>query len=199
MASRTVEPNRNLRDDSVAQARAIIAEVGLEGLSLREVARRLGVSHGAPYRHYPSRDHLLAEVIRRAYEDFAEHLVRREFRADPDDDLRGMGEAYIAYALEHPLEYRLMFETSFPDPALHPEIMESAQFAFNLLRKLLRKREPTATDAEVDGDALFVWSALHGLAGALRSDVTAGLRLACSLPDEAVSLVLRRIGRGLRP
>ena len=56
-------------------AREAIAEHGLEQLSLREVARRLGVSHQAPYKHFPSRDHLLAEVIRQCFEDFAASLL----------------------------------------------------------------------------------------------------------------------------
>lgn len=188
----------NLRDDCVTEARAIIAEHGLERLSLREVARRLGVSHGAPYRHYPSRDHLLAEVIRRAFDDFAAHLDARHRSDNPDLDMRAMGEAYLRYALEQPLEYRLMFATPIPDAALHPAVMESAHHAFNLLRSALRRRQGEIPDeAAVDRDALFVWSSLHGLAGALRSDVTQRLDLACALPDEAITHVLNRIGRSL--
>lgn len=102
------------------------------------------------------------------------------------------------YALDHPLEYRLMFGTPFPDPAKHPEIMESALFAFNLLRKLLRNRRPKISSVELDGEAVFVWSALHGLTEVLRSDVTSRLQLAFRLPDEAVGLVLKRIGFALK-
>jgi AcrR family transcriptional regulator len=60
-----------LRDACIVAAREAIAEHGIEQLSLRDVARRLGVSHQAPYKHYPSRDHLLAEVMRRCFEGFA--------------------------------------------------------------------------------------------------------------------------------
>ena len=64
----------NLRDACVEAAREVIAQEGIEHLSLRDVARRLGVSHQAPYRHFPTREHLLAEVMRRCYAQFAEHL-----------------------------------------------------------------------------------------------------------------------------
>jgi AcrR family transcriptional regulator len=156
-------------------------------------------SHGAPYRHYPSRDHLQAEIIRRAYDCFAMHLDARPASEDPVADMRAMGVAYLAYALEHPLEYRLMFETPMPDPALHPAVMHSAHQAFNLLRQALHRRQGEDADAAaIDRDALFVWSTLHVLAGILRSDVTARLDLACALPEGAVAHVLKRIGSALQ-
>ena len=58
-----------LKEACLRAAREAIAEQGVEQLSLREVARRLGVSHQAPYRHFPSRDHLLAEVMRRCFQE----------------------------------------------------------------------------------------------------------------------------------
>ena len=56
-----------MREACVEEALAIVGEAGLEALSLREVARRLHVSHQAPYKHFPSRDHILAEVVGRAF------------------------------------------------------------------------------------------------------------------------------------
>ena len=53
----------NLREACIAEAFRIIEDAGLEALSLREVARRLGVSHQAPYKHFPSRDHIVAEIL----------------------------------------------------------------------------------------------------------------------------------------
>jgi AcrR family transcriptional regulator len=64
-------PPLDLRDACIVAAQEVIAERGVENLSLRDVARKLGVSHQAPYRHYPSRDHLLAEVMRRCFQRFA--------------------------------------------------------------------------------------------------------------------------------
>ena len=55
----------DLKEACIQAAREVIAEQGTEGLSLRDVARKLGVSHQAPYRHYPSRDHLLAAIMQR--------------------------------------------------------------------------------------------------------------------------------------
>ena len=56
----------DLKEACVVAAQEVIAERGVENLSLREVSRKLGVSHQAPYKHYPSRDHLLAEPVYRS-------------------------------------------------------------------------------------------------------------------------------------
>lgn len=189
----------NLRDDCVAEALAIVERDGLDKLSLREVARRLGVSHQAPYKHYPSRDHLLAEMARRAYDEFAAHLDSRPPTCDPDADLGAMGQAYIAYALSHPLQYRLMFGTSLPDPENHRAMLGSARHAFGLLRDALRRRALGRADrlASVDMDALFIWSTMHGLASILRSDVGRALELPADFASAVVPHVLARIGEGL--
>lgn len=190
-----------LRDDCVREALAIIEEEGVERLSLRDVARRLGVSHQAPYKHFPSRDHILAEIVRRAFEAFARHLDARPRSDEPYEDLGSMGRAYLEYAREHPLSYRLMFGTPLPDPAGHPGMMESARHAFSLLRDcLLRMREVEgrpATAEVAERDALFVWSTMHGLSGILQSHALPTLGLSGAVLATAVEHTLHRIGGAL--
>lgn len=160
---------RNLREDCVREALAIIDEGGLESLSLREVARRLHVSHQAPYKHFPSRDHILAEIVARAFAGFAAHLDARDPGTGPHEDLASMGRAYLGYAAAHPLQYRLMFGTPLPAPEEHPAMMREARHAFSLLRDALGRaaaeRSGPASPDLLDRDALFVWATMHGLAG----------------------------------
>ena len=175
----------------------VIGESGVESLSLREVARRLGVSHQAPYKHFASRDHILAEVIRRAFADFAEYLEARPRSEDPDQDMANMGRAYLQYAREHPLHYQLMFETRKPDPAAHPTMMAQAQYAFALLSNGLR-RLPFRDPADpADLDALFIWSCLHGLASILKGQGLERLAMPAQMVEHAEPFVLGRIGRAL--
>ena len=110
----------DLKNACVRAAREVIAERGIEALSLRDVARKLGVSHQAPYKHYPSRDHLLAEVMGRCFAEFARALDGREESDQPAQDLGALGRSYLRYAAEHPLEYRLMFGTPWPHAGRTP-------------------------------------------------------------------------------
>lgn len=186
MATKNEEPV-DLKEACVRAAREVIAEQGIEQLSLRDVARRLGVSHQAPYKHYASRDHLLAEVIRRCFESFAAYLDDRPPNAEAHADLTALGRRYLDYAGAHPLEYRLMFGTPWPEPATHSGLVKDAVHAFDVLRSVLRRVHGTgaAHRTKVDLDALFIWSNMHGLASIMQANVMDQLELAPKVGAEA--------------
>lgn len=186
-----------LKEACVRAAHEFIAEHGVERLSLREVARRLGVSHQAPYRHYPSRDHLLAEVLRRCFRHFAQTLDARRHHEDPIADLESLGRQYLAYAAAHPIEYRLMFATPWPQAAQHPELLHEAVHAFDVLRGVLRRLYGTSARAQVDLQAMFVWSTVHGLAGLLQSDAMRDLNMAARTVGRVPRHVLEMLSTAL--
>lgn len=200
-AGMAIDRTGRLRADCVAQALAIVAQEGVEKLSLREVARRLGVSHQAPYKHFPSRDHILAEIVASAFADFARHLDSCARSAQPDEDMHLMGRAYLAYALDHPLNYRLMFGTPLPDPDQHPRMMAEARHAFDLLKDMLRRSHiasgRAADDDSVTLDGMFVWATLHGLSGILGGNARQELGLSPQAVSATPEHVLSRIGQAL--
>lgn len=181
------------KEACVRAAHEVIAERGVEQLSLREVARRLGVSHQAPYKHYPSRDHLLAEVVRRCFENFAGELDMRERSDDPLTELNSLGRRYLAYAASHPLEYRLMFGTPWPEPADHPDLVRDAVHAFDVLRNVLRRiyGETAAARQQVDLHAMFIWSTMHGLASITQGNVMDCLQLAPKVASQTTAHVMK--------
>ncbi len=191
----------DLREACLAEALTIISEVGVEKLSIREVARRIGVSHQAPYRHFASRDHLLAEIVRRAFGDFAQALRGPPQTADPAADALAMGFAYVQFALAEPLKYRLIFGGALPDPASHPEMMQGARDAFNVLRDSLKRvfeaRGEQSDHEAIDREALFAWSSLHGVVSLLRTDAIGTLDLAPSARADFVAHALKQIGTAL--
>ena len=200
--SATKEKPTKLREACLEEALAIIEAEGVEALSLREVARRLGVSHQAPYKHFPSRDHILAEIVARAFGAFARHLDERPRHADPQDDLAEMSRAYLDYARAHPLQYRLMFGDLLPDLKKHPDMMRQAKHAFALLNdclaRLSTKDGAAASETDVALDALFVWSSVHGLARILQSRAVQTLDLPSEAVDAAAGHLVARIGRALK-
>src|SRR5947209_528888 len=94
---------------------------GPGAISLRDAARRAGVSHNAPYRHFPNREALLGAL---AAEGFA--MLGERLRGQP---AREMGEAYVRFALEQPQRFRLMFGGLLP-MAKYPELRNAAQGAY---------------------------------------------------------------------
>lgn len=192
-------PALELREACIVAAQEVIAERGIEDLSLREVARRLGVSHQAPYRHYPSRDHLLAEVLRRCFQGFAAHLDARPPPDDPHQDLHALGLQYLSYAREHPLEYRLMFSTAWPQSLREMDFAHDATRAFDILRDVLRRLhgDGAAMRQKVELDALYIWSTMHGLAGVMNGPCLPIVQLHRNVPGKAVEHAMQRMGAGL--
>jgi AcrR family transcriptional regulator len=194
------EESLPLKEACLRAARESIAEHGVEQLSLREVARRLGVSHQAPYRHFPSRDHLLVEVMRRCFRDFAAFLDDRGTHADPREDLGALGSRYLAYATGHAVEYRLMFGTPWPTVGEELGLAEDAIHAFDVLRRVLRRihGEQAAMRQRIDLDAMFIWANMHGIATITQSNVMAHLKLAPKVESSAVEHVFKMVAAAMQ-
>lgn len=185
----------------MVEAMRIISQEGLGALSLRDVARRLNISHQAPYKHFQSREHILAEVISRAFSDFTRHLERTvQSRAvqspdgDPKEALATIGRAYLEYALQNPLQYRLMFETPLPDFKEHPGLADKAGQPFSILKEAIRAIRKDVTEKDLTMAALFAWSTVHGVASITQSGsfVALGLQEAQEL-SEAIQYVMSRV------
>jgi AcrR family transcriptional regulator len=129
----------NLRAALIEAALSLLAEGGPAVLSLREVARRAGVSHAAPYRHFDDRAALLSALAEHAFVELEQRLVAS------DRSLEALGRAYLEFALDHPERFRLMFDGE----ARSQSVDRAAERALTLLRT-----------ARGDG----AWSAVHGVA-----------------------------------
>jgi AcrR family transcriptional regulator len=141
----------------------ILEKEGVEALALREVARRAGVSHSAPYRHFPDRESLLAAL---AVEGFG-MLANAQREATAKGGLRAMGEAYVRFALDHPQRFRLMFSGQVP-MGKHPALREIATQTFEGLSGALASRVPGARGAR--DASIAAWAMVHGLAQLLLED-----------------------------
>jgi AcrR family transcriptional regulator len=148
----------DLRPALLAAAAELLAEGGAATISLREVARRAGVSHNAPYRHFADRDGLLAAL---AEEGFGE-LARR--MDGEGGGLAALGQCYVRFALEQPGHFALMFGAAL-DKARHPGLQQAATALHERLALAVRETAP-GQDPQVA--TLAAWSLVHGLAQLLQ-------------------------------
>jgi|SRR6185503_13372903 len=139
----------DLRAALLKGAGKALEKQGITALSLRDAARRAGVSHNAPYRHFADRDALLAALAAEGFRMLGEAL-----RGKPG---RARGEAYVRFALEHPQRFRLMFGGLLP-LARHPELREAASRAYQGLVDAWKDMP----DPQIAAAA--AWSLVHGLA-----------------------------------
>jgi AcrR family transcriptional regulator len=145
----------DLRRALLAAARALLEESGPEALSLRDVARRVGVSHNAPYRHFPTRQALLAAVAAEGFAALSARLVGIAQGAGMAAGFR----AYLGFAREQPGLYRLMFDGVLEKSA-DPALWAVGERAYDGLRQAVHSLSPGADRAAV----VAAWAQLHGLA-----------------------------------
>lgn len=153
----------DLRRTLVARAGEILEAEGMDGLSLRSVAARAGVSHSAPYRHFPDRAALLSATAALGFDDLADRLATAGEMADPDAAMSAVGLAYVRFALARPQMYRLMFSSDLLKGAADPEYARASTRAFDLLREAV-ERTLRPQQAGAGAAASILWAEHHGLA-----------------------------------
>lgn len=145
----------DLRSAILRAAGKLLEKQGIAGISLREAARRAGVSHNAPYRHFPDRETLLAALAAEGFERLGGAL-----QAAGRVGGKEMGEAYVRFALAHPNRFRLMFGGQIRY-ARHPELLEAASRAHDALSGFFAS---LGGEREARTAAAAAWSLVHGLA-----------------------------------
>lgn len=144
----------------------LLGESGLRGLTLRECARRAGVSHAAPAHHFGSLEGLLTELAADGYERMLDCIVATQ--RESADPLLGGGLGYIRFALAFPQQFRMMLGLDVRARTL-PRLVQASGAAMACLRETLRAqwiaRHGSAPARELlEQRTLLAWSAVHGYA-----------------------------------
>jgi len=145
-----------------------VAESGVSGISLRDVARRAGVSHGAPAHHFGSKAGLLTAFATAGYELLAGSVRTEVAVSRPDDgpsELAAIGRGYVSFAIAHPSHFEVMFRLDVLNPD-DPAFVAASEAAYALLTETIERCRVTGRlhgrSAEVV--AVSAWSIVHGLA-----------------------------------
>jgi AcrR family transcriptional regulator len=179
----------NLRESLLEAALHLIAETGPSGFNLREVARRAGVSHNAPYRHFRDKGQLMATVAAEGFRELNAAMVEGALtESTPVGKLKRSGYAYIAFALRRPEHFAAMFDT--PDSALDPGCREAGEAAFATLLEFIElcQREGQLPEGGAEYRALMAWSLVHGIA-----KLAVAKRLPFRLQDEILQFAISAI------
>ena len=151
-------------------AAELLHEAGPSKLSLREVARRAGVSHAAPYNHFENKEALLAALALEGWRALDASMADAQQMADaaPYEQLVATGLGYLRYALQHPAAYQLMHQQEFHSQAHQDELQDCASGPYRRLlaavTSLRQAREMSLDDNALQGDCLILWGLVHGLA-----------------------------------
>ena len=164
----------DLRNALIAAARDLLAEEGVSGLDLRKVARRAGVSHAAPYRHFADKQALLAAIAEDGFRQLGTRVADAGAGAgaDPRSQLLALAWAYVEFALDYPAHMREMFSGLTIDRATYPSLYAASKAPFNLTIEAIGRGQ--ACGALAAGDpiqcTLATWAQIHGLAMLLLED-----------------------------
>ena len=158
----------NLREVLLEKAaEAIEEDGGIGALSLRAVARRAGVSHGAPAHHFRDKAGLLTALATQAMDRFRATLsdAAREAGGSEREELRAIGMAYVCFAAEHPALFRIITRSEFIRRNA-PEFSASYQSTIDMVKDAVIAAQREGWGRDMDPMALVItaWSSAHGLA-----------------------------------
>ena len=155
----------NLRQALLDAALALIEAGEEQGVSLRTVAARAGVSNAAPYRHFKDREALMAAVATIGFERLRESLRRARESAGEGAELPAMATAYLAFASKNIGLYRVMFTENHLAIRFDDGLARSSTVAFQELQDVVSARLPaTCAEGEAKRVATAIWAGLHGTA-----------------------------------
>ena len=194
--------NGTMREQCIDVSLKIIAEEGIKNLSIREVARRIGVSHGAPYKHFANRDALITEIAIEGIDVLREYLMRGvDYQnQEPRDNFLRMCQNYVGFAMEQHDYFQLILWSDLPRTNdEYPRLATAAQDLFASLHQMLNHVK-TRYDLIHDSDQLAVlhmFSTVHGYASLMSSGKLAVLDFKLSELERLAKSIANTVFDGL--
>ena len=159
----------NLRAELLEAAISQLRNAEIEELSLRALARDLGVSQTAPYRHFSDKGELLAAMAARGYRDLLTALQRSSETCNglPDEQLIAFAHAYVNYAAANPQLFKLIFGPATQPAEKYPELRAASRDTLRLVQDILQQGIDAGVFQQGENAAYLAnagWSGIHGLA-----------------------------------
>ena len=175
----------NLRDEILRAAYNFVLENGYSTMSLRGIAEQCNVSATAIYRHYETKEHLLADVVAKGFV-----VLNSSVKGKEDDDIFQRCENYLAFAFDNYNIYDLLFSQSVVEFLKFPQILDVADKAFESLLESVKEHDKSLNDLSASNKAIHIWSFLHGM-----SSISKKMDVAFNLPESEMPIPVRSVKR----
>ena len=155
---------RDLRENLLRTSRELLDEGGPAALSMREVARRAGCTHQAPYHYFTNREAILAALVEAGFDELANRLCEAHDLVGTEDlgtVAEASGNAYVEFALTNPGVFRVMFRRDMCDPAWFPGVLAAGKRARD---ELGRFAQIITGERATPEHETALWASIHGLA-----------------------------------
>ncbi len=193
MSTRHAYHHGDLRSALLRASLALIDDAGIGALSLREVARKAGVSHNAPYHHFKDRGALLAALVEDGFASLAQEMAdARAAAPDARARLEACGKAYIRFALKSPARFKLMFRPELTGTEADAAVAQSSTAALDTLTTAIVEAQAGGLAPAGDPKPLVLtcWAAVHGLASLLLDGpLVRAQRTFATSPDKLTAVV----------
>ena len=159
----------NLKEELITSACKICETEGHESMSLRSIAKEANVSQTAPYRHFKTKESLLAEVSKLGFDELTDRLnqsVAVNKKLSSTDKFLEMGLAYIEFGVEKRMIYDLMHSPSIKKGDF-PALLNAAAGAFDVLVTIVMELHPGIDAERCNQICMKHWAMMHGLIGIL--------------------------------
>ena len=156
----------NLKEALITAGLDILSEKGMEGLSLRKVARMVGVSHTAPYNHFSDKQGLLAAISTAGHEHLHQLLLDtfEKSKIQSSNIISDIAWAYLQFGLANPAKFKLMFSGALEEERAHPEFVAISQKTIGLFEEIIVfcQSKGQLPEGRVEDLAIKLWSLVHG-------------------------------------
>jgi AcrR family transcriptional regulator len=162
----------NLRESLIKLGITHLDEKGAENISLRALAREIGVSQTAPYRHFEDKNQLLSAIAINGFEHMANKIAEaiEGLEQQPPQYLKAMARAYILFSLENTEVFKLMFGPILGDRKSYPALLAAGRHSFKLIEKSLQVGVDNGifSIADITITANSIWASIHGVASLMQ-------------------------------
>jgi AcrR family transcriptional regulator len=188
----------DLRQAMIEGALKLVAEHGPDGVSVREAARRAGVSPGAPFRHFADKSELMAAVASDGMQRLLASMMQATTEAgdDPADRLRAMGVAFVRFAVAHPSHFRVMHVPELSMGALRDAARSSRAQMKSLVEE--GQRQGTLVDCDPEIATLASYALVYGVARMFVDGLFSAQGVRDSRAEAVTTAIVDLFGRGLR-